>query len=126
MFNPIVGSIDCCARAAIGHVVAAPKRAMNSRRFIFSPRLRIMLILAFNSGHQNRNSRLEKWGATVRLRSSNPELRMIAIGHSRPGRASSKSGHVRHSPKAERNFRLAKSRWAVDGSAAEVFLHYYT
>src|SRR5262245_23623652 len=43
--NPITGIAGCCARAASGHVAAAPpSRPMNSRRFIFavirSPRRR--------------------------------------------------------------------------------------
>src|SRR3984893_11339554 len=32
--------IDCCARAASGHVAAPPSRLMNSRRLIYPPRLR--------------------------------------------------------------------------------------
>jgi hypothetical protein len=38
--KPMVGRFDgCCARAAIGHVAAAPPSSvMNSRRFIRSPR----------------------------------------------------------------------------------------
>jgi hypothetical protein len=39
--NPITGIAGCCARAAIGHVAAAPPRSvMNSRRLTRSPRRR--------------------------------------------------------------------------------------
>ena len=34
--NPITGIGGCCARAAIGHAVALPRKAMNSRRFMMS------------------------------------------------------------------------------------------
>jgi hypothetical protein len=34
--NPITGIAGCCARAAIGHAVALPRKAMNSRRFMMS------------------------------------------------------------------------------------------
>jgi len=39
--NPITGIAGCCARAASGHVTAAPPSSvMNSRRFIRSPHRR--------------------------------------------------------------------------------------
>src|SRR5262249_56479418 len=39
--NPITGITPCCARAASGHVAAAPPSSvMNSRRLIQSPRRR--------------------------------------------------------------------------------------
>ena len=38
--NPITGIAGCCARAASGHAAAPPSPAMNSRRFIRSPRRR--------------------------------------------------------------------------------------
>src|SRR5436309_10059969 len=44
--NPITGIAGCCARAASGHVAAAPPRSvMNSRRFIQSPRRRGRAVL---------------------------------------------------------------------------------
>src|SRR5258705_10017958 len=33
----MIGSADCCARAANGHTVAAPRSVMNSRRLIKPP-----------------------------------------------------------------------------------------
>jgi hypothetical protein len=38
------------------------------------------------------------------LRSSNSKPSMSQLGHSRPGRASSKSGHVRYAPECSRNY----------------------
>jgi len=49
-----------------------------------------------------------------------------ALGHSRPGRASSKSGHVRYARKAEVNSEhWRRHRWSfrVDGAAADVNRH---
>jgi hypothetical protein len=41
LMSATTGVVDCCARAVIGHVAAAPPMAvMNSRRLIASPRLR--------------------------------------------------------------------------------------
>ena len=91
-----------------GHTVADPAIAlMKSRRRIASPEAHDQRHDAIRARICNRRNGVRSAGCSAAI----PTGPMSAMGHSRPGRASSKSGHVRYAAESGSKFRaLAATR----------------